>query len=68
MNNVLKVIAVTTISFAAGYALYSMLNSKGVLVKKVKVNGSADAANIEASNPQQNADAIGDAIAGVLID
>ena len=67
MNQTLKVIVVTAAGFAAGYALYSMLQSKGVLMVR-KTNGNGDATQNAAANPQANADAIGDAVAGVLID
>lgn len=69
MNQTLKVILVTAAGFAAGYTLYSMLQSKGALiVRKTKGNGNGDAAQNAAANPQGNADALGNAIAGVLID
>ena len=65
MNQSIKVILVTAAGFALGYGLYSMLTTKGVIVeKKAKNNGNGSIL----SNPEQNADAIGDAVAGILID
>lgn len=66
MNQTLKFVLVTAAGFALGYTLYGMLQGKKVaVVEKNNKNGNG---NGVMAKPAPSPEAIGDALAGVLID
>jgi hypothetical protein len=68
MNQTLKFVLVTAAGFALGYTLYGMLQGKKtVIVQKTNGNGNGNG-NTVAAKPSPSPEAIGDALAGVLID
>tara|TARA_R110000751_G_scaffold282463_1_gene385615 strand:+ start:1873 stop:2067 length:195 start_codon:yes stop_codon:yes gene_type:complete len=64
MKQTIKVIAVTAAGFALGYALYSMLSTRGVVTTKSEEIESEDTSPLAKYSP----DEIGAAVAGVMID
>jgi hypothetical protein len=66
MNQTLKFVLVTAAGFALGYTLYGMLKQNGAATAAQKANGGANGA--AAAKPAPSPDAIGNAVAGVLID
>lgn len=64
MNQTLKFVLVTAAGFALGYTLYGMMKGKTATVVE-KRNGNGNGA---AAKPSPSPEAVGDAVAGVLID
>ena len=68
MNQTVKVIVVTAAGFALGYALYASLQKSGAIVtRKPQESRSVTQGGTKVANSAE-ADALGDAVAGVLID